>query len=252
MTMKSKTAIMVMFATPAAWIVGMAVSRSTPLVQATTRPVAFTAEYLVTTHNSANIEIQHAVALFAQRADGSSVLFQKTAGLNQPAGTRRILDTSRNRVVSVDPNTKSVSTYRFSDREMEHARNPPLSCDEHNGSLSRNPDAQPKIQGLDVVRLSGKMTATENSLARWVAPGLNCFVLREEMTLVTEQAAHRRTTTSIVLGEPDPALFVIPVDYTERTPSEVLRLARESMGLPESRNAEHANRTLDTVYRSRQ
>lgn len=251
--MKRKSALGLIVATPIAWMLGMIVSKlNIPVAHATSAPAAFTASYVTTTHNSANVELQRAEAVFAQRSDGSSVLLQKTAGPGVPSGTRRILDVQKKRVVSVDPRTESISTFHYSDDELDHARNPPLSCEQHGKPLAQDHQPQMKMEGLDVVRFSGKMSSTENPVVRWMAPALNCFVLQEEGTIVADQFRFRRTTASLSIGEPDPLLFEVPDSYTERSPSEVLALARVQMGLPETRNASHTYRSLDSIYKSRQ
>jgi hypothetical protein len=145
----------------------------TPLLSANCNPPI--AGYI---HNAANTELQRAAALFAQKSDGSPVLFQKTVGPGVSSGTRRILDVQNKRVISIDPRTKSISTFHYSDKEWDHARNPPLSCESHGNPLAQDPQPQQKIEGLEVIRFSRKMASSENPIVRWLSPALNCLCSR--------------------------------------------------------------------------
>jgi hypothetical protein len=181
-----------------------------------TNPIAFTAEYVVTTHNAANVELQNAITVYAQRGDGSNVLLQKTAGPGIPSGLRTVLDIPGKRMVTVDPATKSLTTFVRTDSDLEPYRRPSATCREHK-NFALDPTPQAKIFGFAVMRFSGTVPASRHTAERWLAPELNCFALREEVTLMPEQFKHRRTTISIRLGEPDPAPFEIPVaGYVER------------------------------------
>lgn len=249
--MKSNSILKLCLATMFVFGVGSLISRKTSSVYASTLPVAFTAEYVVTTHNSTGIEIQNATSLFAQKGDGSHVVLQKTTGLKQPSSLRRILDTNTRRMVTVDPNTLSVTTYYQTDADVVRARKPPLACDQHT-AFSRDAGSHEKVFGFEVARYSGKMPGADHAVVRWLAPDLNCFVLREEVTILPDQSTYRRTTTSITVGEPDPSLFHIPTaGYVERLPSEVLTLARQKLGLPANPRSAHAYQALDKVYRSK-
>jgi hypothetical protein len=246
--MMRKSAVQIFLATVVAIGAGFLVSRNVPRVYASTSPVAFTAEYVVTTHNATNVELQNALTLYAQKADGSFVMLQKTVGPGIPNGLRRILNMQTKRMVTVDPETMSLSTYVYADPDLEFYRHPSATCEQHK-NFTRDPGPQPKVFGFEVIRFSGTLPASENMAERWLAPDLNCFALREEMTMMPDRSKHRRVTKSVNLGEPDPALFEIPVTgYTERSPSEVLTLARKKQGVPPSAKSAHTNGTLDKVY----
>jgi hypothetical protein len=253
--MKKGTIFSIAAATVCAWVLGAFLSRklNAPAVYATTHPVAFTAEMLTTSTDSNNTKLQHARSQFAQRSNGSSVFTQKSAGLDEPAGIRRILDVNSKKVISVDPNTKSISSFHYSDKELDLARNPSASC-EHRTNLARVNEPQEIIFGVQVERYSGKLTGTSHQVSRWLAPELNCFVLKQEVAYsdTRYQYVQRQVTTSLWMGEPDPALFEVPSDYVERSPAEVLSIARQQRKVDATPMSEHTARSLDGVYRSRQ
>lgn len=57
-------------------------------------------------------------------------------------------------------------------------------------------------------------------LERWRAPELGCVALRTARYDKNEKLTHDRIATNILLGEPDPTLFQVPVDYVESSPLE--------------------------------
>ena len=235
-------------ATIVAICAGVFISRNTPRVYASTGPVAFTAEYVVTTHNVSNVELQNATTVFAQRSDGSSVILQKTVGQGFPNGLRRVLNTKIGQMVTVDPATSSLTTYTYTDRDLEFYRRPPSGCEQQT-RFAPDPAAQEKVFGFEVKRFSGTIPGSEHTSERWMAPDLNCFVLREETTILPERSKFSRVTKSVNLGEPDPALFEIPVSgYTERSPSEVLTIARRNLGLAPTPKSSHTFTALDKIY----
>lgn len=82
-----KPFVQILMATIVAICAGVLISRNMPRVYASTGPVAFTAEYVVTTYSVSNVELQNATTVFAQRSDGSSVVLQKTVGQGIPKRT---------------------------------------------------------------------------------------------------------------------------------------------------------------------
>jgi hypothetical protein len=69
----------------------------------------------------------------------------------------------------------------------------------------------------------------------WRAPKLACEPLYYRAERVDGDSAIvtvETKTTKLVLGDPDPQLFAVPVDYVETKPSEALMKAVLEMGLP--------------------
>ena len=59
---------------------------------------------------------------------------------------------------------------------------------------------------------------------RWLAPDLNCTILREHLTITDKDGKVTkvyREAVSIKPGEPPADFFSIPPDYQERGPAEV-------------------------------
>ncbi len=165
-----------------------------------------------------------------------------------PNGLRKVLNIKDGHMVTVDPATSSLTTYTDTDRDLEYYRRPPSGCEQQT-RFAPDPAAQEKVFGFEVKRFSGTLPGSEHTSERWMAPDLNCFVLREETTILPDRSRHSRVTKSVNLGEPDPALFEIPVSgYTERSPSEVLTIARRNLGLPPSPKSAHTFTVLDKIY----
>lgn len=72
--------------------------------------------------------------------------------------------------------------------------------------------------GYNVVHLKSGV------IDQWLAPDLGCEELRSELNTTTntgKAVTAERVATSIVLGEPKPALFTVPAHYTEMSPTQV-------------------------------
>lgn len=214
-------------------------------------PVAITVEYVENDFAPNGQVLSTASHVFARSADGSFVITSKGLAVSSSAMTRRVLDIKSKRTVTVDPNTMSLTTYPHTDADVELYRNPPISCIQHpDFVLDKN--AQEKIYGFDVVRYSGLIPGSENRTERWIAPQLNCIVMRENVTLPgggKHTKKHTKEIKTLSIGEPDPSFFEIPTaGYTERSPSEVLALARQKLGLARTEKSAQDAARLDKVY----
>lgn len=68
---------------------------------------------------------------------------------------------------------------------------------------------------------------------RWKAPALNCLDLygvQEWRSASGERYVSKHEVTRIVVGEPDPELFAVPVGYREVKPSEMVREQMAAFG----------------------
>jgi hypothetical protein len=229
-----------------AWLAGTYLSVSLPTnVYADSAPVALTAEYLLQSYDAANVEPMAWTESFARQSTGSHVRFRRHKD-GTPFGVKRIVDLTRRKSVTVDPRTQSLVTYNLEANEVAFWASPAESCAPTPG-LTPDPQPQAKILGFDVVLFTGKLQGSDDPVRRWYAPALNCLVVQEEV--ITPGFRNVRTASSIVLGEPDPALFVLPQGYIERSPVEVLALAKEKT--PSMKANPKPAADFDSVYRNR-
>jgi hypothetical protein len=112
----------------------------------------------------------------------------------------------------------------------------------------RAEDASPDCMGSERAQLErsesveGELALVSTDTSRagyrftfWRAPKLACEPLYYRAERVDGDSAIvtvETKTTKLVLGDPDPQLFAVPVDYVETKPSEALMKALLAMGLP--------------------
>ena len=161
----------------------------------------------------------------AVRSDGSIAVLLH---LEDPAGSGRVVyrkkvtDVTAERHVVVEPLGESRVTYPLTAAAaVARAVKPSSSC---------GGDAAPtgKVLGYDAVvaeKTQPLRGSEEVKTKTWMAPGLDCFPLREEIYFFTEGKMTQRTVESVVNvvpGEPEAWIFQIPESYVERTPSEAM------------------------------
>lgn len=190
--------------------------------------------------------------IYAVRRDGSWVRDDKRQIM--PHGgwgdMRVVMNYSARTWTTVDPSTESIVTYPYSQKTIAHLSVPPVTC-------SNDPNAQhATVLGYDTVVVRAQLPAPSGGVASatyWKSPALNCFALKEVWTFRCKTCpAARNTREALVVSEgfPSPALYQIPRNYIERTPSEVL--ARSAQLNPAEPATPLATRkTLDQIYQSR-
>lgn len=73
----------------------------------------------------------------------------------------------------------------------------------------------------------------EETTTRWFAPALNCRDIQARLDVKDESGTVKTMlnfATSIIEGEPDPALFAVPDGYQEVSPSEMEAQRAQSLG----------------------
>jgi hypothetical protein len=159
---------------------------------------------------------------YALRHDGSWV----TARHRQifPDGgwgdIRVVVDLSFRRRVVVDPSTESVVTYPIPLNYVEGPPNPPEGC-----TTGVNPQRGNWLK-YETVRIPEPPQGEVLSREAWFAPSLGCVALRRVTTVRlpgSDETVYVVTMEAlwVVEGEPDSALFDIPANYVERSPSEL-------------------------------
>ncbi len=195
--------------------------------------------------------------MVAVRADGSHV----EAGLfDAPDGAqysiRRVSDASLNRRTTVDESTGSVTTYPLAPGVAVLDGKPDRSA-----CIGLFGAERSAILGYEVVKVVKSFTlpgAPERRIVTWMAPALDCLPLKATTYMglpegnETSVAVFEREATDIFLGSPDPVLFEIPADFTERRPSDAAQeRSRKFFDKPEECRMDAADQAHDISQQSK-
>jgi hypothetical protein len=182
----------------------------------------FTATFREVMFHANGIRMHHETYLVAFRSDGSNVTdYHHVLTPGQTTHVKVVEDIQSGRRIAVDYATESTPTYPLP------ANYPTVLAREASQCASATSPNQSPILGYQVVLVHAG-TAYKNGASnvrdRWEAVDLNCFPLRRFDSRTGkpgEPAPHNEVqVTNITLGEPDPALFSMPQDFVERSPSE--------------------------------
>jgi len=190
-------------------------------------------------------------SVFAVRSDGStSEIITRLAPDGRVVEQRRISDTVSRRRVSADGLTDSVTTYKIPPQIALQMGTRPATC-----NAGPNPQRD-RLLGYEVLRVVEDIgrPGRGKRLESWRAPELNCFPLRETVTLIqpdgSQFVTNVRETTAVVVGQPQPLLFFITPHYAERSPSQVF--AEFNRRYPDARHRANPTgfgaRVLDDAY----
>ena len=155
---------------------------------------------------------------FARRSDGSEANYRT---LKSPDGKQfgqlgGIIDLGRAVSISIEPFTRSATTM---DERLDvlKYRLEANGCPADVDKLGEHA----KMLGYEVVKIHecDHPHCDTEFVDTWVAPELGCFALAE--TDATRGAPNVKTVISVTKGEPSPAMFVVPSDYVERSPSQL-------------------------------
>lgn len=203
-------------------------------------PFTMTQVYTVTSP-SGNRLAQRQEIVLAVKSDGSFA--QRTQGFSDAATVsfdrREVFDATTGTITGVDSFTQSNTT-SFLTESVRSSLTAPIdtTCKTRlhpNSTVKQNGGS---MLGYRVVKTTensqlpdgGTVTTTE-----WRAPELNCFPLRKQVTFVSPggtATVNLREVKTVVTGEPDPGLFDVPANYTERSPSEVAAETARLKGIP--------------------
>ncbi len=162
-------------------------------------------------------------SMFARKTNGSDVKVTAIKGPDGEVGQLKgVWDVDSLSEAALDPFTKSVRTLYFSRKQMWSTLNFDEPCPPNEvGTPHRATGARSQMLGFEVVQVVEEHTAPSAPTERWeawVAPAFGCFALRESSSL--SSGPHNETeVTLLVEAEPPDALFAIPSDYVERSPS---------------------------------
>lgn len=162
-------------------------------------------------------------AVYAIRGDGSTVRAWSVAkpgnGGTGTAMERRIIDLSSAEEVSIDGLTDSTTTAPIPKQALNFYRTPP-KCTTDIAPMRGNMLGYEVVRNVEDRQTSTRLIRTEE----WRAPALDCLVLKETIFFGRTQAdlytSNINEVLEVKIGEPSPALFERPTEYTERAPSQ--------------------------------
>lgn len=220
--------------------------RSGAQVAVEIRPVVITYS-LVSSASATSAPVLATTEILGVRADGSNSkarLIPSLVGTSHPYNLK-ITDTANGVHIVVDQVTKSKTTYATRNIVDQYRINPINSCPGSPGET---------ILGYRTL-LEEQSVAFPTGASRnrrvWRAPELSCLILREESGSANATSKGGKTilaATRVVLADPEPWMFEVPADYSERSPAEVLGEAARIRGKP----APRAPDGLEQVYKGSQ
>jgi hypothetical protein len=227
--------------------------------------VPFVAKQVTSMYDSHGVLRHQLSSTYAIRRDGSWVELRTNAD-GRSISKRVIFDLGGKRRTTVIASTKSTTTYPLSKDELSAMTRP---NGENCSAMARDrgelklqvplSGAKTTLLDREVVhflwqsRPAGSNGASE-SVEEWLAPSLNCYPMKEIVSKSRPHAKEKgaRTVTevlSVQLGDPDPSMFSIPPDYTEKPPSQVISEQAEQRERKAS-DCEFARGELDKAYYS--
>lgn len=183
----------------------------------------------------------------AVRDDGSTVrVTQHRSSDGDLKEIRTVVDLQSGRKIVLTSSAKSTTTYTYTDEHLRALRERSLSCPKA-GETDR-------IMGHDVVSVARDRTGAPGNFYRevsWHAPSLGCIPLEDVVRSIeadgTERVIKTTEVVRIDVGEPDPALFSIPSDYTEMSPAEyAAEMGQEATQLVQQLNSTYQSNRAES------
>jgi len=178
-----------------------------------------TERHFATKGDTGPVKVNHIT--YARKSDGSWV---EAATIESPQGDAgeliSFVDVPSARHVDLEPFTKLSMTFYLTPSELQHEVDRDESCPR---AVSAAPAEHERILGYDVVKLTEEGRAPNNGkevTEAWVAPELNCYVLRKSASL-SDGPHNEIEVTDVTEGEPPPTMFDVPAEYVERSPSQL-------------------------------
>jgi hypothetical protein len=179
----------------------------------------------VTHFSRSDMVVKYVDYTIARRSDGSLVRSFIVKDSDSPDGSEGnavfIWDVPSRQNIMLEPFTKSAMTQIRSPKEMADFLSSQKACT--GAMLSEKGDrSTEKLLGYPVIRV--EETSTIMHTVSWVAPELDCFPLRQTVALLDAKHAglhHDTVVSKIEEGEPPSYIFVVPREYSERSPVEI-------------------------------
>jgi hypothetical protein len=189
----------------------------------------------VTHFSQSDAAVKYVDYTIARRSDGSLVRSFIVKDSDSPDGSEGnavfIWDVPSRQNIMLEPFTRSAMTQIRSPKEMADFLSSQEACSVAIPSESGDRSTE-KLLGYSVIRV--EETSTTMHIVSWVAPELDCFPLRQTVALLDAKHAglhHDTVVTKIEERDPPNSMFVVPKDYTERSPLAIqAEFARKSGG----------------------
>jgi len=192
---------------------------------------------------------------FAVRSDGSWVLVSYGNVAGKQSHTRDIYDVRNNVQTTIEDLSKSIQTRELSESESESKARLKrssfaVSCGGKEAGQMLDLAVEYTEQRGPIINYDkdGPVTST---IRQWLAPALGCFDLRRETVWTRDRDGSILVDTteqaiSVTFQSVD-SFFLVPADYTERTPGETfLELSRLYPNeFPRQENTD----AIDAVYK---
>jgi hypothetical protein len=192
----------------------------------------------------------------ARRSDGATARITSLGPLTAPGYFRKV-DFLDGRSVTLIDSIKAKSTWpTMGRRELsalsQKITQAPADCGVHTPYALLRFDS---LDGQDVVVAEG-VIAKRYRLTRWLAPKLGCEDLYYKSEALstdgTSSVSSEARVSDLTLGEPDPSLFDLGVEYKEMKPSQAQDLLLKRIGLslspPEAQGARTEAKQADALY----
>jgi hypothetical protein len=208
------------------------------------RHVAFTAIALERANFSPDgTETLSVTATQAAKSNGSSAIWWRTfqhetdTMASDYAEAKRIYDLDSRVEKLVFPLTESVSSVPISDKhlqDLQKALRADCKPDGDSWTVETHPEVR-TILGYAVVQRSASTEGSGLKIDEWVAPRLGCLAMRTILRAVDPTTGEYQViktvdVTSVTEGEPDPGLFSVPQNFTERSPWEETQESAKARG----------------------
>lgn len=159
--------------------------------------------------NAADQPVKESRFLFAMNRDGSIASVELGP---QSDGTRQIIDVVNHRSVLVNPGSRTAVIMPYGSRPQFGS---PDACEQRfrsvPGAVVSVERSADQIQGVALQRISVSLPDGA-AMKIMVAPSLACHMI-ETGTIKNGTVVTAQSMESLQLGDPDPALFVVPTDY---------------------------------------
>lgn len=190
-------------------------------------PVPYTVRLIETFHGSDGSAVDTQESIWAVRSDGASVrhIMQKQS---KQTSERTIKFVSGEEIVINELTNIKSTTFEKSVNSARWQRDPSSKCiNSFAGtamtSLPETISGEETVSGYRTVRI------TANNVTSWYALDYGCALVRDKADWGTGKGYSEHNAVLLVPGEPNEALFRIPVNAREAPPSERL-LSSETNG----------------------
>ena len=229
----------------------LAVSTFSAKSQTLPKPLAsFYVQSTMSTPQANSAYPKTSVKGYAVRSDGSSVPIGFVNVTGRQSHIRDIYDVVSNIHTTIEELSKSIQTRAMSQSESSLKRvSAAVSCGGAAAGKMLDFDVEYKEEKSSVAYdTDGSVTSI---IKWWLAPDLGCFALKKETIWTRDKDGTLIVDTTdqaiSVKLQPVDQFFLVPTDYTERSPGETFlelnRLYPNDFPLPES------TKDIDQIYR---